>query len=941
MKTFEKVNSYGILSPRIKNPFEKNNKNKFTLKIESNKIENKLFINPINLYYYSPKNISKRNYSKISNVFTPRSTKFSKNSSQRNLNWSRPQSCLTSDYTSLDSMRRKSYFRNRKKKNISLIEKEKLYQETFQMNQEVKVLTKKLFLLKKENLIRDKEIKTKEKKINDIILNNNESFDDKKIFGNNTTIHDNEFDSKIENVSNEIDGTNYSKFLNNKNNINPFLKLYIKIKKAIKEKNKEIKTESENLEKLKKSFMLTKLTELFMESNLLEEQISKINTFIEKGILIHNINSRKKEQYMELKANINKQENIINNLIDKSNFLEFEEKRLKGILSENQKQFNFKSKIINTNNLKLKALTKKNSKLIKDKALNNENMINSIEGNQLGVKNYYTDKISKLNKLINFYKSQNKYSGKEIDRLKEQRTKLFGKKNSNEKDYTLKQYQLLSVERNNENTQIGNINNLRETLQKLNEEDDKLLRRLQIYQKKLKEIEPPQISDGQEEGDDFSSKSKIEFGIDGDNPYYTDNNENIPEETNKFTSAQFNQFTYILFKNFESKGISFEESKEKVINFFFDFNRENNIEKVIYPSKEFDFIVENYTNIILKVLNRNNKYNFALTKIFLSALFYNSECDVNRLIEYFSILFTYTQNYSIDEKKYIDKLRSKYKTEAQKLISSIKDNIVSQPNSYYDLIKMKELLEANKIKLKDKYIEFLFYYMKKFDEPESKLGDLKLSLLNNILPLENEKTTEGNKINSPEKKNEEENSNNKEKAEKENNENNNEENLKEKSIKFEKDDSVKKVDRIEKKTLTQDNAMNREKNINTDDFEEEEDSMTEITNEEYIKQLMEAMVLIEKGLKKEKITFDELMSNVIQKRKITGKIYECIAVEDFNEQLKSRNIILSDLKLSCLCSKYSIPNELRLIDKQIFNEDIQKQMQGKLKYDEEEDEKII
>ena len=48
---------------------------------------------------------------------------------------------------------------------------------------------------------------------------------------------------------------------------------------------------------------------------------------------------------------------------------------------------------------------------------------------------------------------------------------------------------------------------------------------------------------------------------------------------------------------------------------------------------------------------------------------------------------------------------------------------------------MKDLLDNNEINLKDKYIEFLFYFLKKFDDPEAKLEDLKFSLLNEIVPL--------------------------------------------------------------------------------------------------------------------------------------------------------------------------------------------------------------
>ena len=41
---------------------------------------------------------------------------------------------------------------------------------------------------------------------------------------------------------------------------------------------------------------------------------------------------------------------------------------------------------------------------------------------------------------------------------------------------------------------------------------------------------------------------------------------------------------------------------------------------------------------------------------------------------------------------------------------------------------MKEILDKNKVNLKDKYIEFLFYYLKKFDDPKAKLSDLKFDL---------------------------------------------------------------------------------------------------------------------------------------------------------------------------------------------------------------------
>ena len=253
---------------------------------------------------------------------------------------------------------------------------------------------------------------------------------------------------------------------------------------------------------------------------------------------------------------------------------------------------------------------------------------------------------------------------------------------------------------------------------------------------------------------------------------------------------------------------------------------------------------------------------------------------------------------------------------------------------------------------KNIYIEFLFYYMKKFNDPDSRLGDLKFSLLNNIFHLEdgniniiNRGENEGNNLNV----NINEDQTNVGNLSEEDKLNKNIEitnNKEDSNIVGEKDkNNNKKHSKNGIKTPTEveyskrrKKKNNTDKNENSDDYEEDEDSMTEITNEEYIKQLTEAICLMQKGLKEANTNFNDLMTNVIQKRKINGIFYECITIEDFNEQLKSINVLLTDLKLSCLCSKYSIPNELRLIDKNKIEIDIQKFKNGTLRFDEDEND---
>ena len=947
---YEKVNNFQIFSPRLEDSSRKlelsNKNNGFNEYSRFSKIGNN---NPINLYY-SPKNISNPKNSKIPKIYSPLHRKLNRlyrSSSQNNFD-SRPLSCNSralpsvQSFSNIKSPKSRNTNKNKTKnarQNYFNLEKEKLYQETYQIKKIVNILTKKLSLLKQENFKRDNQIKKKQKKINDIININNDSLYENNylyINNNNNSFNDFSINSSINSIS---ISSNLNK-INNKNNST--IKICIKIKKAINQLTNEIKKETEKYEKLKRSLFLTKINELKVESNLLEEQVIKINAFIKEAFLVQEENKKKKEEYLNLKENIDKQKDLIKNLEERSYYLEKEENELNENFNEIKKDLNLRNKKININKNKIKILQEKNNNLSDNKNILKQPYTIKIDNNPIEIKSFYKNQVSKLNKLINFYTSQCKYSDNEINKLKEKVIQLIG--TDKEKKSNKKEFDLFSINKNSQNISDNEkINNLKEILKNSLELENKLKKKLNLYQNKLKEIENPQ------DPDDLSNKSQIEFGIDNDNPYYIDDNGNNPEKSNKLTSSQFNQFTYILFKNFESKGISFEETKNKVlINQFIEFNKNNNVSNIAYPSNEFNLIVEGYTKIIMEVLNCNNKYNYALTKIFISALFYNSECNVNKLIEYFNILFSYTKNYKLDEEKFLFKLKSKYREQTKKLITSIKESILNDSNSqkYFHLLKMKDLLEHNEINLKDKYIEFLFYYMKKYDDPEAKLGDLKFSLLNDIIPnneLGNENSNNINIINGNEDNINNKKENQKEEI-KENPKNLNNTNKKKEKPKKNIDNEGEEFKKNEKRSITEENFSKKSKKINTndkdnsDDLEDDDESMTEITNEEYIKQLKEAITLMQKGLKDENTNFEDLMTNVVQKRKINGIFYECITIEDFNDQLKSINVVLSDLKLSCLCSKYSVPKELRLIDKNKIEKDIEKYIKGILKLEEEEND---
>ena len=1031
----------------------------------------------------------------------------------------------------------------------SCLEAEKLYQETYQIKKVIKQLQKQLYKVSQENHKKDRQLNAKEKQINKIIINNIEL--------------NNEDDEEKNNYFNFLsNSTNFNEFKLNRSNSAVNI-LISKIKLEIKNILNETKKENDKLNDMKKSLFLTKIKELGMEASFYKEQINKIKLLIENSLQIKEQNDNKMNEFDSLKENIERQNIIIDNLTRENIFLENKQENLNNNLEMLQNELKVKIEQAKKNDDELNILSQKNKNLSKDKLI--QKNFNSIKEDDfpISLKSLYTGKVSSLKKNINFYKKQIKYSEELLNKLHDQKKKLLDSNKKIKLDSNFFNKSTTSTIKSNRRPQSSispfNVENkkenqdiilqLKKDYKKSREEELILEKKANIYYTKLKEINMTFIEkEKKEDNEEKKSQNQLEFGIDETNPYYTDNEENIPESNIKFTSQQFNQFTYILFKNFEAKYITSKEAKNKIIEPFLEIIKKNNLEKTSYPSTEFDEIVEHLSKIIMQTLNTDNEYNHTLTKIFIGALLYNSDCDINKLIEYFSILFSYTKDYSLDEKKFIEKLKTKYKNETKKLVECITSYILNDltTSQYFSLFKMKDLLDNNQINLKDKYIEFLFYFLKKFDDPEAKLEDLKYSLFNEIVPLgdttvhskafvnkneeeENDNidldkiehlvNKEKNEINNDDNINIEENKEfdfdsdkykkndimiktnktepnreenlfeknimnlkeekeekkeskknndkfdndnidiviNKENGKKlnsdlyndfddlENNhekktsfQNNNNENINdindndsninnkakindnedikdnidsfvEKNIKDlditkneknskEKNDSTptpenpeiikKKEENIDEngiendkengknenenekekesdninnistekliqnqrentkeqkkentkkqkkekaKTLTNNSNKSEERKNKFNESENENDSVTEITNEDFIKHIKDSLNLIQNALEENSLEFINFIEDNVRKIKIGEKFYDYINIEDLNDKLIGIKVVLSDMQLSCLCSKYSLPDELRLIDVKNFEKSLRDFKNGNLK----------
>ena len=1035
---YSKSNNNVLISPKHYNFSKKDNlpnsKNKKEMDFYSNFTRTSK--SPLNLY-----SKHKITYSKHQLPYSPRLSRtnrppliLTKNLSQTNIYSPRPVSSKIF-FPTLSKVNN-----NNNNKNLgNSIEIGKLRREIYEIKKIIKNLTNDLFSLKQESICKDKQIELNDKQI-DYILSGNSANNPKE-------------NSNAENYN-----------------------IITKIKKEIKNNNVDIKRENDKLKKLKRSLNVTKLSELNIEKTLFENHIEKINNLIQNAKNLEERNNNQMNEKLQLEKNILNQEELIKNLINQSNEFNKEEIFLTNKLNEKKNNLNKKLKLININIAEIAKL-----KIKKDNLSNKK--INKEHNNQKLLNEFYKGEISKLKKQISSFKfsykvSENRLSAlrsrtkgilikkdnfkkwkseenekKEVDLAadKEKIIKLENSYNNSkniernlEKKLNLYLNKLKEIESNieennnnynqnnltNENNENNEKNENNENNEK-NENNENNENKNNDNKNNENQNNDNQNNDNQENenninnenpNDENINNNQIEFGIDCNNPYYSEDEGNMPEITNKFTSTQFNQFTYVLFKTFESKNITNENAMNIIINPFLTLSQNHNISNVEYNSDNFNFIIEEFTKIIMQVLNNDNKYNFIMIKIFLSALLYNSECKVIKLIEYFNILFSYTRSY--DENKFISVLRSKYKEQMKKLVICISDYVLKEAKSevYLPLLKVKDLLDENEIIFKDKYIEFLFYYMKKYDDPKAKLSDLKFGLIYDIMSLndinndnklknnnknsidlnkdnlnnnkkninkdninninnDNINNDNNNNINNDNNKdinnniNNNDNMNNNENKVN-NNENNNNNNIiihnnsnndnREQKTNIGNEEEIKQinnqvsVNNVENPTKKRENnadqstqnIIQNQQNIppkkkaitdnqnsdnDSENFgEDDEDSMTEISNEDYLKQLTEAIYIIQKGIKDKKITFNDLMSNMIQKRKMGGKFYECITIEDFYEQLKSVNINLTDLKLSCLCSKYSVPNELRLIDKNKIEKDIDAQAKGILNLLEEE-----
>ena len=186
-----------------------------------------------------------------------------------------------------------------------------------------------------------------------------------------------------------------------------------------------------------------------------------------------------------------------------------------------------------------------------------------------------------------------------------------------------------------------------------------------------------------------------------------------------FTEEEFSEFTFVLLQNLESKKITIDIAKEKIILL------QNKSEEL--PNDKF---IEQMCHNILTCLNNKNEESIQKLNKWLYFLLNISENKQNLMTEKFISLLANIKIYTPEEELLLSKKVKKYLLPKKEIILSKLDPF---KNKYISFLFLKQIIEEQKIDLKDDYFTYLFYSMKKFDDPGVSLYDLKVQNLYDIL----------------------------------------------------------------------------------------------------------------------------------------------------------------------------------------------------------------
>ena len=198
-----------------------------------------------------------------------------------------------------------------------------------------------------------------------------------------------------------------------------------------------------------------------------------------------------------------------------------------------------------------------------------------------------------------------------------------------------------------------------------------------------------------------------------------DTNNSGNSQKKLFTEEEFSEFTFVLVKNLEAKKITTNIAKEKIILL------QNKNEEI--PNETF---IQRMSHNILTCLNNKNEESIQKLDKWLYFLLTISDNNQNTMTEKFLSLLTNIKLYTPEEELVLSKKVKKYLLPKKEILLS---KLEPFKNKFISFLFLKQIIEEQKIEMKDDYSQYLFYALKKFEEPGVSLYDLKVQNLFDIL----------------------------------------------------------------------------------------------------------------------------------------------------------------------------------------------------------------
>ena len=689
---------------------------------------------------------------------------------------------------------------------------------------------------------------------------------------------------------------------------------YIMIKKM---KNKIAEAEQYLTKKIyqnkmiKKNIRYTKSIEFEMEKDIVAEQMRKIIKLIETS---KDLRKKQEEIILDNKiynSRIKTQTKLINTFEQKLKELKEEELYLQNEIIKLESKLNENNNNVSVIKLKHITLKQQNIKLSQEKNdFDNKNKDCTLEQLQ--------KQLSRAKNDFNFYQSKYDSTEKRLNNIKisieqSKQAEIQSSINNRNSKIEDKLRNIYNDNKDKENELEKHLFLYQEAIEKMNKGENVDINAIknkiyEIINRKVEDFDIEDLKKGKKKEKGSKNNRFDDLSLSDNNPYYINVKENDSTKTNKFTNDQYSQFFYALFKNLEAKKINKEKAKNTIItpliNYYkeIDNNKDNSVSKgAILQAK----LCEKFSEIIKNVLSCNNVNDLKNLKIYFNAVYFertnntknkdNNSNNMDLFGDYFLSFFTSIRDYTQkDENKFKRKLKTKYKEYLVKLNELVKNNSTSTKDkenqkqkekenkkNYITIQEMKRILDNNKdIKLKERYIEYIIYSMKQFDDDKSSLFDLQIEKIEDILNAEIITKTDSQNIN------------------------NNENNIND----------------------TNKDLINDILNMNSNDKEirdtESNESTEEIPQDIYNTSIDHVLKIVKKLMDEEKKDLRTLFADSIVK--IQSPEADIISIDSFRDELFKRNVNINSIRLSCLKFKYCVNEELHALDISKIEEDINK-----------------